>query len=127
MADGGQNYGVVSRFILKLEKTLAVQIYDGANADWLHCVVGHRKKKAFPKIVESLNHYDVIGGKIADDNTNATITAYMVGTFGSLGTETADNMCISLLLPERLQDQFCFRTNAALKCLSFVENERVCL
>lgn len=127
VADSGQNYGVVSKFTFEFEKTLAVQVYDGANADWLHCVVGHRKKSAFPKIVENLSCYDVIGGKIANDNTNATITAYMVGTFGSLGTKAADNMCISLLLPERLQDQFCFRTNAALKCLSFVESERVCL
>lgn len=127
MTDVGQKHGIVSSFRLRLEKELEVHIYNEANADWLHCVVGHRKKKAFPKVVENLNGCDVIGGKIADDNTNATITAYMVGTFGQIGTRAADNMCISLLLTERLQNQFCFRTNAALKCLTFVESERVWL
>lgn len=62
---------------------------------------------------------------IANDNTNATITAYMAGAFGKAGSESADNICISLLLPERLQNQFCFRTNEALACLTFVESGQV--
>ena len=55
--------------------------------------------------------YDIIGGKIANDATNATIVAYMSGTFGKIGTEDADRICISLLLPERLKNQYCFRTD----------------
>ena len=37
----------------------------------------------------------------------------------------ADDICIGLLLPERLQDQFCFRTEKGLKCLSFIESEQI--
>ena len=44
-----------------------------------------------------------------------------------MGIEQADSMCISLLLPERLQDQFCFRSMAALSKLRFVKSERVVL
>lgn len=64
---------------------------------------------------------------IANDDTNATITVYMVGTFGEIGTKRADDMCISLLLPERLKNQFCFRTDAALSCLEFSESEKIWL
>ena len=64
---------------------------------------------------------------IANDNTNATITTYMAGGFGELGTKQAEDICISLLLPERLQDQYCFRTEKALQCLTFVESEKIWL
>lgn len=36
-------------------------------------------------------------------------------------------ICISLLLPERLQDQFCFRSANALSKLEFVKSESVTL
>lgn len=71
--------------------------------------------------------YDIIGGKIADDSTNAMIIVYMAGTFGRIGTESADNICISLLLPDRLKDQFCFRTKVAVEQLQFFGSEKVWL
>ena len=43
-----------------------------------------------------------------------------------MGSEQTDSM-LSLLLPERLQDQFCFRSMAALSKLRFVKSERVIL
>lgn len=42
-----------------------------------------------------------------------------------VGTRSADDLCIGLLLPDRLQDQFCFRTSKALNSLTFVESEQV--
>jgi hypothetical protein len=74
-----------------------------------------------------MTSYDVISGKIANDNTNATILAYMGNVYGSMGSEQADAICISLLLPERLQDQFCFRSANALSKLEFVKSESVTL
>ena len=70
-----------------------------------------------------MKKYDIIGGKIANDNTNATIAAYIALAYGDIGTQTADDMCIGLLLPERLSDQFCFKTDDALNSLSFAESE----
>lgn len=125
--DADQKYGIVSAFRFHFSDELLTKVYPTADADWLHCVVGHRKKKKFPDLVQALKNIDMIVGKIVNDKTNATITAYMVGTFGEVGTKAADDMCISLLLPERLQDQICFRTDKALKCFTFVESEQIWL
>ena len=72
-------------------------------------------------------NYDVISGKIANDDTNTTIVAYMGNVFGTMGSEQADKMCISLLLPERLKDQFCFRSDKAISKLEFLKSEKVAL
>lgn len=37
----------------------------------------------------------------------------------------ADAFCISRLLPDRLENQYCFRTERALECLEFMESEKV--
>ncbi len=42
-----------------------------------HKDFGHRKARTFMNEVEKLKGKDIIGGKIANDNTNATITTYM--------------------------------------------------
>jgi hypothetical protein len=122
-----QNYGIVSTFRFNMNADVKIRNYPEANVDWLHCVVGHRKINSFQDVVQELQQFDIISGKIANDNTNATIAAYMALAYGEMGTKTADDMCISLLLPERLQDQFCFRTDRALTCLAFVESERIWL
>lgn len=74
-----------------------------------------------------MKSYDVISGKIANDNTNATIIAYMGNVFGKMESESAAKMCINLLLPERLQDQFCFRTQKAISKLKFLKSERLAM
>lgn len=122
---GEQEYGVISTFRYYSIKGIAEYIYCDADADWLHCVVGHRKTNTFPAVVEEMKKYDVIAGKIADDATNVTILTYLVGAYGAVGSKEADSLCISRLIPERLEDQFCFRTVKGLQCLSFEGSERV--
>ena len=118
-------YGIVSVFRFSFIEKVVVKTYPTADAEWLRCIVGHRKLKTFPDVVQELKDIDIISGKIANDNTNATITTYMAGGFGVVGTKSAEDICISLLLPERLQNQICFKTNKALRCLAFVESEQV--
>lgn len=125
--DKKQKQGVVSTFRFKQAGELLVKIYKEADADWLHCIVGHRRKKYFHELIEELGEVDIVGGKVANDNTNATITTYMAGAYGEVGTKSADDICISLLLPERLEDQFCFRTDRALACITFMESEQIWL
>lgn len=120
-----QEYGVISTFRYHHSEGIANYIFRGADAEWLHCVVGHRKANAFPTVVEEMKKYDVIAGKIADDATNVTILTYLVGAYGTIGSEEADSLCISRLIPERLKDQFCFRTDEGLKCLSFIGSEQI--
>ena len=106
---------------------LDIFAFETANVDWLHCIVAHRRNKTFEDIRNQMTSYDVVSGKIANDDTNATILAYMGNVYGPMGSEQADNTCISLLLPERLQDQFCFRSEKALSKLQFIKSETVVL
>ena len=101
--------------------------FETADVKWLHCIVAHRKDGTFKEIKTSMKDYDVVSGKIANDDTNATILAYMGNLYGPMGSEQADKMCISLLLPERLQDQFCFRSEKAISTLEFLKSEKVSL
>ena len=49
------------------------------------------------------------------------------GAFGEVGSDEADALCIGRLLPERLKDQFCFRSDKALGALEFVQGEKIWL
>lgn len=122
-----QNYGYISTFEIKLSKELEVHVFAEADVEWLHCIAAHRKKKMFTEIESEMAKYDVIVGKIADDATNATLTAYLGGAFGAVGEKEADDFCIKQLLPNKLKDQYCFKTRSAIKCLKFVESEKIWL
>lgn len=124
-ADASQNYGYVSSFRFKQDEGLNIRSFPSSDVDWLHCVVAHRRKNTLEHIVEGMMKYDIIAGKIANDNTNATIAAYIAMAYGEIGSQSADEICIGLLLPERLQDQFCFRTAKATKQLSFIRSEQI--
>jgi hypothetical protein len=120
--------GYVSRFVFaEPAEPLAVHLFHDADAAWLHCIVAHRKVGALSDVLRAMASYDVVAGKIANDQTNATLTAYISGLYGLVGSAAAETTCLSLLLPERLQDQFCFRTERALSCLTFEGSEQVCL
>ena len=67
---------------------------------------------------------DIIVGKIADDQTARTLQLYISEYFGNPGTKEADDAAIKQLLPNRLQDQLCFRTEDSVSSLQFVRSER---
>ena len=120
-----QKYGYITEFRLHNSEHLNYKEYSDADIDWLHCVVGHRKSGTFNELVSELSFYDVISGKIANDQTNATIVLYLSEAFGEVGSEFADNTCISMLIPERLKNQYCFRTNKSFESLDFIRSEKV--
>ncbi len=119
------NQGFVSKYTYKSDESLKIYVFENADREWLHCVAGHRKSGLLDDVIKKWKNYDIIAGKIANDNTNQVITAYINGLYGKVGSEEADRIAISLLLPERLTDQICFRTDKALKALSYFENEKV--
>ncbi len=120
-----EKFAYISIFKVSDVDSLKTFSFETANVEWLHCIVFHRRNGTFPDIKKSMQKYDVISGKIANDDTNATILAYMGNVFGTMGSEQADKMCISLLLPDRLQDQFCFRSDKAISRLEFLKYEIV--
>ena len=125
LIDSVQDFGFVSAFKYSPIENLDIKTFETADSDWLRCIVAHRKSGKFSQTISDYKHYDIIGGKIANDNTNATIMLYMSGGYGKVGSLQAENTCISLLLPERLKDQFCFRTEKALSCLTFLWQRKV--
>lgn len=125
--DKKQGYGFVSIYRLKDLEGINYHIFKDANVEWLHCVAAHRKKGIFSDVIDSMKEYDLICGKIADDATNATLTAYLAGAFGIVGEKDVDDFCIKQLLPNKLQDQLCFRTERALSSIEFISGEQIWL
>ena len=122
-----RKFGYISTFEFNLSGNLETHIFENADVDWLHCIAAHRKKKMFIEVEREMARYDIIAGKIADDATNATLTAYLAGAFGTAGDKEADDFCIRQLLPNKLKDQYCFKTESAIRCLKFVKGEKIWL
>lgn len=122
LAPASLQRGFVSAFSLSDSEVgeMLVHRFISANREWLRCVAAHRMRQGTKHIIERYAKFDVIAGKIANDNTNATIAAYISGVFGAVGSKQASDFCVAQLLPERLQDQFCFRTERAIQCLTFL-------
>lgn len=127
MINENQKFGYVSIYELNLSYQLKTHIFENADINWLHCIAAHRKKKLFLSVEHEMENYDVIVGKIADDATNATLTAYLAGVFGTVGEKEADDFCIKQLLPNKLENQYCFKTKEAIECLKFVNGEKIWL
>ena len=76
--------------------------------DWLEYVFDNRHLKSIE------NDWDVVLGPVADDQTMTTLGLYLSGQIKAY-------MAIEMLLPQKLKDQYCFKTEAALSCLHFME------
>ena len=120
-------YGYVTTYKFCAVPSLKILEYEGADEQWLHCIAAHRKTDTFSDIREELAQYDVIAGKIANDQTNAALTAYLAELYGRVGTPEADNDCIRRLLPERLENQICLRSERALAMLTYAAEEKIWL
>ena len=68
-----------------------------------------------------------LGTLKGDLTTASTLTAYLAGAFGTAGDKEADDFCIRQLLPNKLKDQYCFKTESAIRCLKFVKGEKIWL
>jgi len=116
-----QNSGFVNMYCLRDFEGLACHEFVTADKEWLHCVSAFRRSELFPDKVAKWESYDVIIGKIANDNTMATLTIYLQNGYGEIGSVGAIETAIRTLKPERLQDQVCLKTESALAKLGFVE------
>ena len=86
---------------------------------------GQSKKRPLSQLLKKYSVIDIIGGKIADDQTARTLQIYISGEgAGEPGTPKADKETIEKLLPNRLKDQFCFRTQDAVEHLEFIRSDR---
>ena len=122
----GQNFGYVSTFEFHPVGKLEMHVFKNADVDWLHCIAAHRKKKLFVDVEREMAKYDIIAGKIADDATNATLTAYLAGAFGTAvirkQTIFALDGCCRII-----KRSIFLQTEAAIECLKFVRGEKMWL
>lgn len=125
--DKRQNFGFVNVYELVDTLNLNAYYFDTANIEWLHFVAGNRDQSLFGNERLKLGNYNVIVGKIANDRTAATLQAYIDGVNGEPGDALFDKNTIEALLPNRLEDQYCFRTEDALHALKFIKGEQVCV
>ncbi len=116
--------GILNQYILSDIEELKIFEFENTDLSWLNCVVGNRRKQ-FKYLAEKWTNYDILSGKVADDDTSTVINAYLLGIYGEIGSEKAGTTAITNLEPENLKNQLCFKTNKALKKLKFIKSEKV--
>lgn len=124
-----QNYGYVSSFIYH-EPADGIETYEfpTTNREWLWFIAQNRRerlaKQLHDKIDPQIFRAEITVGKVANDNTNAIIIAYLGGLYGNIESDEAVDDAIKRLLPDKLDDQFCFLTERAIRCLEFQEAKK---
>lgn len=116
--------GHLSVFRFHPNPELAIHYFETADLDWLHFIAANRDDTLFQDFLKHFQTCDIVGGNVADDSTAATLNSYITGEYGIPGSAKADNFAVEQLLPNRLTDQFCFRTMKSLKSLEFVRSDR---
>ncbi len=121
-----QNYGYISSFrYCAPEESIPFHEFPTTDREWLWFIAQNRRdqfaKRLRLKIDPAIFRSEIIIGKIANDKTNATITAYLAGLYGEIESDEAVNDTIKRLMPDKLEDQFCFLTKRAVDCLAFQE------
>lgn len=101
-------YGIAETEIAMLN----VLRFEKPDADWLRYVVKNRKGQ------DTSSEWDVICGPVANDQTAPVIDLFLDGMYD-------EEEAIKRLLPQKLKDQFAFKTEKALALLRF--REVICL
>ena len=119
-------FGVLNEYLLSDINNLKYYAFESTDLNWLNCIVGKRRKP-YRHLAEKWADYDILAGKVANDDTSTVINAYLLGIYGEVGSENAGNTAISNLEPENLKNQLCFRTEESLKKLCFIKSEKISL
>ena len=123
-----QKYGYVTTYKVHLNTGIRVYEFNGASKEWLYYISVNRrhilKDKLEAMIKDDIAAYDVVVGKIANDDTNATLNAYLAGTYGDVGEDSSYEIVSTLLKPDRLENQFCFRSEGSISVLEKIGVEK---
>lgn len=88
--------------------SLNVIRFDKPTAEWLKFVSNNRNEKDF------VDQSDLVIGPVANDRTMPVIKLYLSGIYDEAET-------VKRLLPQKLKDQFAFKSDKALQALSLSE------
>ena len=89
-----------------------VRTFARPDRDWLRYITVHRTGNP------PADDYDMVVGPVANDQAIRTVNNYLKGYF-------PEEVAIKLLLPQKLKDQYLFRTEKALSLLAFKEAKHV--
>lgn len=89
-------------------KEVNIHQFDQAGYEWLRYVSGNRKN------IERNDGFDIVVGPVANDRTMPVISLYFAGIYDEEET-------IKRLLPQKLRDQYVFKTEKALSILTVKE------
>lgn len=106
----GENKPLVSafEFDVKLMRDLNILSFEKPDTDWLRYISANRTGKMTEE------KYDIVIGPVANDQAIRTVNNFLKGYF-------SEDIAIQLLLPQKLKDQYTFKTDKALKILKFTE------
>ena len=79
-----------------------------ANEEWLKDISKNRTSKIFDEDL------DIVIGAVANDTTMPVLNLYLNGIYD-------EKEALKRLLPQKLKDQYAFKTEKALEKLKFVE------
>lgn len=91
---------------------LKILKFEKADASWLRFVSANRKG------LDTDNSFDVIIGPVANDKTMPVISLYFSGLYD-------EDEAIRRLLPQKLHDQYAFKTEESLSALKFIEGVKL--
>ena len=91
-----------------LLSNLKVLRFEEANEAWLDYVASNRRG------LSAVDDFDLVIGPVANDDTFPTIVLFLDGYIDAKDT-------IKRLLPQRLKDQYTFKSEVAIALLDFVE------
>ncbi len=124
-----QNYGFVSVYKLSGDfADISYYEFEDTSCEWLWTIACNRRQDLAQELEEKLNEdikkAEIISGKVANDQTNPVILNYVTGVMGPVDDENVMKAVIMLLLPDRLKNQYCFKTDRATACLKYEESIR---
>ncbi|MCC8097440.1 MAG: DUF3990 domain-containing protein [Eubacterium sp.] len=87
---------------------LCVLKFDSASIEWLKFVSSNRNDISF------IDNHDIVIGPVANDRTMPVLKNYFSGIY-------TEEEAIKRLLPQKLSDQYAFKTERAISVLKFKE------
>ena len=120
--------GVVSTFELDETAPLKVFRFASTTVEWLQFAAANFKSNVYEEqmtrdILGRYSDYDVVIGKSLDDHTSMILNAYLGELYGPPESEHAISFALSLIFPEQLSEQYCFRTEQAIRALKFQKED----
>ena len=104
----GKETTTVFEFTESAFEHLNVLCFEEPNADWLKYAANNRINES------AFDDHDLVIGPVANDKTAPVIAAYFAGLYDEEET-------IKRLLPQKLKDQYAFKTAATLEYLTLCE------